>query len=94
LRNTAAIKTPAASTDSPRACLKKVCSSKELPVSENVSPDALLEDIAEGRTDRVFDYLAAGHPATEADRNGVTLMQWCAYYGGGGMQANLLGKPR
>jgi ankyrin repeat protein len=50
-------------------------------MSEAVSPTALLEEIVEGRTDRVFDYLAAGHSATGADRNGVTLMRWCAYYG-------------
>jgi len=50
-------------------------------VPEHTSSDAILEEIVEGRTDRVFDYLAAGHSATEADRNGVTLVQWCAYYG-------------
>lgn len=48
---------------------------------EHTSSDAILEEIVEGRTDRVFDYLAAGHSAMEADRNGVTLAQWCAYYG-------------
>lgn len=48
---------------------------------EHASSDALLEDIVEGHTDRVFDYLAAGHPVTETDRNGVALMEWCAYYG-------------
>jgi uncharacterized protein len=41
----------------------------------------LLERIANGRTDLVFDYLAAGNPATAADANGVSLMQHCAYYG-------------
>ncbi len=36
---------------------------------------ALLEEIVDGRTDLVFDYLAAGHsPSAE-------LMRWCAYYG-------------
>jgi ankyrin repeat protein len=50
-------------------------------VPEHASSDALLEEITEGRTDRVFDYLAAGHSATAADRNQVTLIQWCAYYG-------------
>ncbi|HEY2038670.1 MAG TPA: ankyrin repeat domain-containing protein [Edaphobacter sp.] len=48
---------------------------------EHAGSDAVLEEIVEGRTDRIFDYLAAGHSATDADRNGVTLMQWCAYYG-------------
>jgi uncharacterized protein len=41
----------------------------------------LLERIASGRTDLVFDYLAAGSPATAADANGVSLIQHCAYYG-------------
>src|SRR5262245_53651091 len=37
--------------------------------------------IADGRTDLVFDYVAAGHPATSADADGVTLLQWCSYHG-------------
>ena len=41
----------------------------------------LPERIANGRTDLVFDYLAAGNPATAADTNSVSLMQHCAYYG-------------
>ena len=42
---------------------------------------SLLHQIASGRTDIVFDYLAASHPATSADENGVSLIKWCAYYG-------------
>jgi ankyrin repeat protein len=41
----------------------------------------LLEQIAEGRTDLVFEYLAEGHNAVATDANGVSLIQWCAYYG-------------
>jgi uncharacterized protein len=41
----------------------------------------LLERIANGRTDLVFDYLAVGHAATATDADGTSLMQWCAYYG-------------
>lgn len=41
----------------------------------------MLERIADGRTDLVFDYLAEGHAANSRDRNGVSLIQWCAYYG-------------
>lgn len=41
----------------------------------------VLERIADGRTDLVFDYLAAGHVATSTDDAGTTLIQWCAYYG-------------
>jgi len=41
----------------------------------------MLERIADGRTDLVFDYLAQGHAASAADGRGVSLMQWCAYHG-------------
>lgn len=45
-------------------------------------PDvSLLDRISNGRTDLVFDYLAAGNPATGTDANGVSLIQHCAYYG-------------
>jgi ankyrin repeat protein len=40
-----------------------------------------LERIASGRTDLVFEWIEAGQPADARDRNGVSLMQWCAYYG-------------
>jgi ankyrin repeat protein len=45
-------------------------------MSENI-----LGQIADGRTDLVFEYLSAGHAATSADKGGVSLIQWCAYYG-------------
>lgn len=41
----------------------------------------MLKRIVNGRTDLVFDYLAAGHPANATDNDGVTLIRWCAYYG-------------
>ncbi len=41
----------------------------------------MLEKISDGRTDLVFAYLAEGHAANSTDRDGVSLMQWCAYYG-------------
>jgi uncharacterized protein len=41
----------------------------------------ILTRIAAGRTDLVFDLLAAGHSATAVDSNGSTLLAWCAYYG-------------
>jgi uncharacterized protein len=40
-----------------------------------------LAEIVAGRTDLVFEYLAEGHPATSNDQDGVSLIQWCAYYG-------------
>jgi uncharacterized protein len=43
--------------------------------------DAMLREFADGRTDLVFDLLAAGCPADKQDRDGVSLLQWCAYYG-------------
>ncbi|MEE8169105.1 MAG: ankyrin repeat domain-containing protein, partial [Phycisphaerae bacterium] len=41
----------------------------------------MLERIADGRTDFVFDYLSEGQPANATDSNGVPLIKWCAYYG-------------
>lgn len=41
----------------------------------------MLERISDGRTDLVFDYLSDGHAANSKDRNGVSLIKWCAYYG-------------
>lgn len=41
----------------------------------------MLERIAEGRTDLVFDYLAEGYPSSSKTSDGTSLMQWCAYYG-------------
>jgi len=41
----------------------------------------MLDRIAEGRTDLVFDYLAQGHPASSRTTDGASLIQWCAYYG-------------
>ena len=43
--------------------------------------ESIIKHIADGRTDLVFDYLAAGHPATSADKDGTSLIKWCAYYG-------------
>lgn len=43
----------------------------------------MIEEIAAGRTDRVFDYLAEGGSADSGDEDGVSLMNWCAYYGDG-----------
>ena len=41
----------------------------------------MLDAIAGGRTDLVFEYVAAGHAATATDPDGVSLLQWCSYYG-------------
>ena len=42
---------------------------------------ALLDEIVDGRTDLVFEYLAEGNLATSKDSQGVSLIQWCSYYG-------------
>jgi len=41
----------------------------------------MIQKIAEGRTDLVFDYVAAGHDARSKNDDGVSLIQWCAYHG-------------
>jgi ankyrin repeat protein len=41
----------------------------------------MLERIADGRTDLVFDYLEQGNPPSSKTRDGSSLIQWCAYYG-------------
>ncbi len=41
----------------------------------------MLARIADGRTDLVFDHVAAGGDANASDRNGVALVAHCAYYG-------------
>lgn len=40
-----------------------------------------IDRIVAGQTDLVFEYLADGGEATATDADGVSLMQWCAYYG-------------
>lgn len=42
---------------------------------------AILDRIADGRTDLVFDHVALGHPAASPGRNGLPLVTWCARYG-------------
>ena len=41
----------------------------------------VLSELAEGRTELVFDLLEAGCSADYKDENGVSLIQHCAYYG-------------
>lgn len=43
--------------------------------------DTMLQRIALGRTDLVFEFLRQGNAATARDKNGVSLIQWCAYHG-------------
>lgn len=41
----------------------------------------ILDRIADGRTDLVFDLVAAGNPARSVTGDGTPLITWCAYYG-------------
>ena len=41
----------------------------------------MLERIADGRTDLVFEFVHAGIPAETTDSRGIPLIKWCAYYG-------------
>jgi ankyrin repeat protein len=41
----------------------------------------MIERISDGRTDLVFEYVSAGGDARSADKDGVSLIQWCSYYG-------------
>ncbi|MGB2669063.1 MAG: ankyrin repeat domain-containing protein [Candidatus Acidiferrum sp.] len=45
------------------------------------APMAIPEELRDGRTDLVFEQLANGHSANSTDDGGVSLLQWCAYYG-------------
>ena len=47
---------------------------KELIVKNPQSSASMLDEITDGRTDLVFDYLAAGHSADETN-GGVSLIQ-------------------
>jgi uncharacterized protein len=41
----------------------------------------MIDRVAKGRTDLVFEHLAGGGSARATDPNGVSLIRWCAYYG-------------
>lgn len=42
---------------------------------------SILGKIQDGRTDLVFDFVEAGNSLSFVDEDGVSLLQWCAYYG-------------
>ena len=46
-----------------------------------LTKDKMLSQIADGRTDLVFDLVEAGHDATSTDGDGTRLISWCSYYG-------------
>ena len=47
----------------------------------NSSIEKMSAELADGRTELVFDLITDGIPATYKDENGVFLIQHCAYYG-------------
>jgi uncharacterized protein len=50
-------------------------------VSQRGAAMGVLDRIIEGRTDLVFNWVSAGNSALATDPHGVSLVQWCAYYG-------------
>jgi uncharacterized protein len=45
------------------------------------STESMIAELADGRTELVFDLLERGCPADSVDQNNVPLIRWCAYYG-------------
>ena len=43
--------------------------------------ESMIAELADGRTDLVFDLFERGCAPGSMDGNGVSLIQWCAYYG-------------
>ena len=43
--------------------------------------DSLISELVDGRTDLVFELVTGGLAPTAVDQHGVSLVQWCAYYG-------------
>lgn len=41
----------------------------------------MLEQIVDGRTELVFEYVSGEHPSTSKTKDGTSLIQLCAYYG-------------
>ncbi len=41
----------------------------------------MLQQIADGRTDLVFEYLAQGNAPDSSDQGGTSLLSWCAHHG-------------
>jgi palmitoyltransferase len=52
----------------------------------------MLDRIANGRTDLVFDFVDSGNAADSVDTAGVSLIAWCAYYGDVSATRFLLGR--
>lgn len=43
--------------------------------------DVLIAELADGRTDLVFELITAGVEPDKLDKGGVSLLSWCVYYG-------------
>lgn len=56
-----------------------------------MTTEELIQRIADGRTDLVWDGVARGLDANAEARDGMSLLQWCAYYGDVGALRFLLG---
>lgn len=43
--------------------------------------NSMIDRIADGRTDLVFEFVDRGQPATFGEAAGTSLISWCSYYG-------------
>jgi ankyrin repeat protein len=50
-------------------------------MTENSPEESIIHELADGRTDLVFDLVSSGYPPNTKDPEGVSLINWCAYYG-------------
>lgn len=50
-------------------------------MAKQLAHSSHVRKITDGQTELVAEFLAQGEPATTADKNGVPLIRWCAYYG-------------
>ena len=56
------------------------------------SVESLLQELVDGRTDRVFELLELGSSSDLRDQDGISLLRWCAYYGDVSAMKYLLSK--
>jgi uncharacterized protein len=61
--------------------VESVGDSRALSHAQSRMSKDTFEQIKEGRTDLVVEYVGAGHPATSVDKDGISLLQWCSYHG-------------
>src|SRR5579864_2009150 len=50
-------------------------------LNQLINDKRMITQIMDGRTDLVFDFMQQGNSVKSLDKNGVSLMKGCAYYG-------------